>query len=57
MGRDRASGLPPRSDARSGPSVTPAAGSGELADDPRTAFEMRNKTGSDVFSAASTMAG
>ena len=27
-------GLPPRSDARSGLSVTPAAGSGELADDP-----------------------
>jgi hypothetical protein len=24
---------------------------------PRTAFEMRNKTGSDVFIAASTMAG
>ena len=58
MGRDCASaGLPPRSDARSGLSVTPAARSGELADDQRTAFEMRNKTGSDVFIAASTMVG
>ena len=42
MGRDCApAGLPPRSDARSGLSVTPAAGSGELADDQRTAFEMQ----------------
>ena len=47
--------LPPRSDARRGLSVTLATGSGELTQ--RTAFEMRNKTGSDVFIAASTMAG
>jgi len=29
----------------------------ELADDQKTAFDLHNKTGSDVFIAASTMAG
>ena len=29
----------------------------ELADDQKTAFDLRNKTGSDEFIAASTMAG
>ena len=47
MAETAPAGLPSKSDARSGLSVTAAAGSGE----------MHNKTGSDVFIAASTMAG
>jgi predicted component of type VI protein secretion system len=57
MGRDCASaGLPPRSDARSGLSVTPL-GQVNWQMTQRTAFEMRNKTGSDVHIAASAMVG
>ena len=43
-------GLPPRSDARSGLSVTLATGSGELADDPaHRVRDAATKTGSDAF--------
>ena len=51
MGRDCPSaGLPPRSDARSGLSVTLATGSGELADDPaHRVRDAATKTGSDAF--------
>ena len=56
MGRDCASG-PPAKRTRSGLSVTPAAGSGELADDPAHRVRDAQQDRSDVLIAASTMAG